>query len=268
MNGTPPDTFTGVRVNADAFMQQWKLYRTINDEHVNIQSPFKRVVTALHFIRGPNVNDWVEAQLTDLMNKVTRAAHPIDRGSEVLWNDFEQAFRAAFTDTTKKQSAHAKLHALKMRIGGLDDYTTAFEHLAALAGYDLADQGVVYLYAKGLERGLLSTILHRQKTPETFAEWKDAARNELQVMERRHAMLDADKRKYRWVLPHAMQRHNGHSNTPKCHPNDETVPMDVDPPVFTRVSRAYTDDDKQRYMEQGLCFRCGKKGHQARQCPN
>ena len=141
-------------------------------------------MTALHFIRGPNVNDWVEAQLTDLTNKVTRAVHPIDHGSEVLWNDFEQAFRAAFTDTTKKQSVHAKLHALKMRIGGLDDYTATFEHLAALAGYDLADQGVVPLYAKGLERGLLSTILHWQKTPETFAEWKETACNELQVMER------------------------------------------------------------------------------------
>ena len=81
-------------------------------------------------------------------------------------------------------------------------------------------------------------------------------------------MLDSDKHKYGWVLPYAMQQHNGHSNTPRCHPNDETVPMDIDPPVFTRVSRTYSDDDKQRYMEQGLCFRCGKKGHQACQCPN
>ena len=155
-----------------------------------------------------------------------------------------------------------------MRVGGLDDYTAMFEHLAALVGYNLSDQGVVHLYAKGLERGLLSTILHREKTPETFAQWKAAMHNELQVMERHHAMLDTDKRKYGWVLPHAMQRCNGHSNTPRCHPNDETVPMDVDPPVFIRVSRAYSDDNKQCYMEQGLCFRCGKKGHQARQCPN
>ena len=133
---------------------------------------------------------------------------------------------------------------------------------------DLSDQGVVHLYAKGLERGLLSTILHHQKTPEMFAQWKESVRNELQVMERCHAMLDSDKCKYGWVLPRAMQQRNGHSNTPRHHPNDKTVPMDVDPPVFTRVSRTYSDDDKQRYMEQGLCFRCGKKGHQAHQCPN
>ena len=111
----------------------------INDEHVNIQSPFKRVVTTLHFIRGPNVNDWVKEQLTSLTNKVTHPMNPIGHGDEVLWNDFEQAFRAAFTDTTKKQTVHMKLHALKMRVGGLDDYITTFEHLAALAGYDLAD---------------------------------------------------------------------------------------------------------------------------------
>ena len=81
-------------------------------------------------------------------------------------------------------------------------------------------------------------------------------------------MLDPDRRKYAWVSPHAMQQRNRHSNTPKHHPNDETVPMDVNPPVFTRVSRAYSNKDKQCYMEQGLCFKCGKKGHQARQCPN
>ena len=73
-----------------------------------------------------------------------------------------------------------------MRVGGLDDYTAMFEHLAALVGYNLSDQGVVHLYAKGLERGLLSTILHREKTPETFAQWKAAMHNELQVMERHH----------------------------------------------------------------------------------
>jgi hypothetical protein len=30
------------------------------------------------------------------------------------------------------------------------------------------------------------------------------------------------------------------------HPNDETVPMDIDQPVFTEVRRAYTEADKNR----------------------
>ena len=119
-------------------------------------------------MRGPNVNNWVEKQVTSLTNKVSAAVNPIDCGNEVLWNNFEQAFCAAFIDTTKKQSAHVKLHALKMRIGGLDDYIIAFKHLAALAEYDLTDQGVVYLFTKGLEKGLLSTILHQETTSETF----------------------------------------------------------------------------------------------------
>ena len=123
----------------------------INDEHVNIQNPFKRVVTALHFIRGPNVNDWVEEQLTDLTRKVTAAVNLIARNSEVLWDKFEQAFCTAFTDTTKEQLAHAKLFKLKMRPGELDDYIATFKHLAKQAGYNLNDKGIVLQFTKNLD---------------------------------------------------------------------------------------------------------------------
>ena len=77
-------------------------------------------------------------------------------------------------------------------------------------------------------------------------------------MEQRHAWFELDRYKYAWVTPKRLQGCNGHQG---CHPNDETVPIDVDPPVFTSVNCAYTDEDKHRYMEQGLCFKCGKKGH-------
>ena len=101
------------------------------------------MVTALHFIKGPNVNDWVEEQLADLTRKVTATVNPIARNSEVLWNEFEQAFRTAFTDMTKERLAHAKLFKLKMRPEELDDYITTFKHLAKQAGYDLNDKGIV-----------------------------------------------------------------------------------------------------------------------------
>jgi hypothetical protein len=50
--------------------------------------------------------------------------------------------------------------------------------------------------------------------------------------------------------------------------------MDVDPPVFTQVNRAYikankayTDDDKKTHRTYGKCFNCSRQGHMAKDCP-
>src|SRR6267154_6798504 len=61
------------------------------------------------------------------------------------------------------------------------------------------------------------------------------------------------------------KRPNGHRNY--VHPNDRTVPMDVDPPVYTYVRHAYTEEDKRHLQTQGRCFNCEKQGHMARHCP-
>ena len=51
------------------------------------------------------------------------------------------------------------------------------------------------------------------------------------------------------------------------HPNDEVVPMDVDPPVFTRINRAYTEAQKNHFKDEGRCFFCDQQGHMAQNCP-
>jgi hypothetical protein len=46
--------------------------------------------------------------------------------------------------------------------------------------------------------------------------------------------------------------------------------MDIDPPTFTRINRAYcayTEEDKNRYKKEGRCFYCDRQGHMARECP-
>jgi hypothetical protein len=49
--------------------------------------------------------------------------------------------------------------------------------------------------------------------------------------------------------------------------------MDIDPPVFIQVNRAYikankayTDDDKKTHCTYGRCFNCSKQGHMAKDC--
>ncbi len=52
------------------------------------------------------------------------------------------------------------------------------------------------------------------------------------------------------------------------HPNDETVPMDVDSPTYSWVSRTWSDADKKKLSREGQCFQCGKLGHMAHNCPH
>jgi Zinc knuckle len=70
---------------------------------------------------------------------------------------------------------------------------------------------------------------------------------------------------YAWVQKKPFQ----HTNGQKCiHSNDKTIPMDVDPPVYTRVRKAYTEEDKNQFKKEGRCFNCDKQGHMARKCPD
>jgi hypothetical protein len=43
--------------------------------------------------------------------------------------------------------------------------------------------------------------------------------------------------------------------------------MDIDPPVFTQVNKAYTEEDKKQHHISSRCFSCSRQGHMAKNCP-
>ena len=270
LRGETPDIFTGNRKKSETFIRQFNLHLGLNDNHEIMTTPYLRTMYALSLIKGPLVNDWVNDQVTDLRQKVTRLANPIGRDDNILWTAFETAFTNAFTDTAKAQNAHAALEQLTMRGDDLDTYISTFRHLARDAGYDLTDQAVHHMFGRGLGRNLLYNVLKRETQPTTMAEWEDAARAEKRKKARMQAMINPQKQRYRWVAPQVRNRsyHNGSHRNDRRHPNDIPVPMDVDTPVFTQVNRAYTEEDKNRHKQEGRCFRCSKRGHMARDCPD
>jgi len=142
----------------------------------------------------------------------------------------------------------------------LDTYISTFNNLAKKAGYTRDQEATANFFGEGLNKSLLASILNQDAQPVTQQEWEEAARTEQRKHACKQAMLYPHKHQYRWEMP----RRNG---TSRRHPNDETVPMDIDIPVFTQISRAYTEEDKTRYRVQGRCFRCDKQGHMANQCP-
>jgi hypothetical protein len=164
-----------------------------------------------------------------------------------------------------------------MRGNDIDTYTTTFKHLVKEAGYDITDRTTHNMYARGLPRWLMGAILKRDVPPTLFNEWVNAAKMEFEKNIRYEVMMGHGKQKYEWRTPRQQQQHQ-YGGYPRHHhrhngrPHHDTDarpydPMNVDLPTFTRVNRAYTEQDKSRFKKEGRCFHCDKQGHMARECP-
>ena len=62
MRRVPPTLFDGTRSNADDFWGQFRQFKMVNRAHNAMRVPYDRVLTALTYMRGPLINDWVDQQ--------------------------------------------------------------------------------------------------------------------------------------------------------------------------------------------------------------
>ena len=60
------------------------------------ESPIRRITIALTFIKGPQVDGWVEGILNSL-----EQLHPINDNVEYMYLNFISRFEAQFADSTK-----------------------------------------------------------------------------------------------------------------------------------------------------------------------
>jgi hypothetical protein len=132
LKGNPPAIFDGDCSQSDKFLREFRIFRLSNRNNASMNVPLDCIGIATSYIRGKNMDDWVEY----LMNKVDMVlAQGVLPEQEDLWNMFVRDFQLAFTDTTKKQTANKDLLNISMKPGELDQYISVFEHLCALAGW-------------------------------------------------------------------------------------------------------------------------------------
>ena len=106
LRGTAPEIFRGDRTAADTFKRDFSLYRRMNTQSDLMISPYLCCTVFLSLIKGPHVNNWVDTQLAQLIDKTERLHNPIDQHDEVLWTDLGTAFDRSFTDTNQKERAY------------------------------------------------------------------------------------------------------------------------------------------------------------------
>ena len=68
LGGNPPPEFDGDRSYANHFMNKFNLYRLANMEAVQMRVPMKRAALLLSFIKGPNVDDWVQQRTNEILD--------------------------------------------------------------------------------------------------------------------------------------------------------------------------------------------------------
>ena len=144
MRGRLPAIFNGTCTLADEFWAQFRRYKMVNRTHDSMTKAYDRVLTALTYIRGPMVNDWVNTQENNLVTRTdTTQPNHVCEDDEVLWTEFKTAFNDAWTDTSKKQNAYDQLMKLTMAGWDINTYIATFKRLALTAGWALNAKGTI-----------------------------------------------------------------------------------------------------------------------------
>ena len=166
MRGVPPTMFDSTRSKADDFWGQFHRFKMVNRTHEAMKVPYDCILTALTYMRGPLINDWVDQQEKKLADRIDMSkVNWVREENEILWNEFETAFLAAWTDTSKKQNAFDQLMRLTMNGWDVDTYIATFDHLTLAAGWDQNSEGTIAKFHEGLSKGVHSKALDRDHIP-------------------------------------------------------------------------------------------------------
>ena len=253
LSGQQPTIFEGDRRKSEAFMQEWNIYRGINQFTPQMINPFSRVLMFLSFIKGDKVQEWT-------VDYVAQA--PGNDNHEYLWDTVADAFHRAFTNITREVDAQTDIKTLKMKGDhGLDDYISTFERLACLGGYNLTDKVVIDMFVDGLPNSLAINVA-KFNNPRSFNDWKRRAVEH-------HTT-------YMWIKSrfHNKGRSEGRPTQDqwkKAFTKKGDDAMDMTPRWVkaraTNTRPPLNDEEREKLRREGRCFRCKKQGHLSRYCP-
>jgi Zinc knuckle/Retrotransposon gag protein len=169
--------------------------------------------------------------------------------------DFEAQCQAIFGDQNKKPNAENQLAQMRQSTKTAEEYFQEFDQLVRTAGYQQNHDDVLVKYLhEQVKTGIIDKIYSGGQLPTSYQEWRAAIIN-IDGLERRRA-----EQKRAWSMQHPQK-----SPSPGSYPKTTTEKR-------TGTGVTYTGQGQKMDVDQakakGLCFRCGKPGHMARNCPD
>jgi hypothetical protein len=106
------------------------------------------ITISLTFIKGPQVDGWVEAMLQGI-----EPLNPIEANIEYAYTNFLNHFQTQFTDSTKQETAQATLNKHQFKFPFIDQYISDFQNTSQESELHSREQRVNELLPKRTESG-------------------------------------------------------------------------------------------------------------------
>jgi hypothetical protein len=296
LGGNPPKEFNGERSKANAFMNQFNLYRLSNYDAEQMVVPMKRATLLLGFIKGSLVDDWVKRWTQWAINQFSIDHRPPT--DEYYWTEISNGFQIAFQDTGARERAEKELHMLRWDPESVDTFLARFESLAEAADFELDANPTKSILAKKLPFNMVDH-LYKVVKPGTYPEFCEAIRQfhadntavqNLKGHQDKGALYtkgqDGLYTKGQEGLYTKKDRKNllgGYTanewvkilgiDQSKIEMPRRSDAMDTSARSRSKFQRTKgrtgtTKPDPDTQRKEGRCFHCNKQGHESRNCPN
>lgn len=253
-----PTPFDGNRKEIQSFMQDCKVYLTING-HIYTTDDAK-IAFVLSFMNEKEAKRWKENYLSSLINDLGNLNFPtLTEFWKKLLDDFKPANKG-------KDAAH-QIAILRQGKKSAEETITEFRLLTNQAGYaNTTDSDHLHLIEKlqtVLNSSLVKRVLLLDDVPTTIDKWAEKAiqidnnyRQTMEIMER----LAGDKRGSKSSGSSSSNFRNNKiaSNSNNWRKKEERDPDAMDVDAMTTEKRAYL-------MKRGACFICERPGHMAKE---
>jgi len=271
LKGNPPPIFNGDRSTTRKFVNNFDLWKALNQQNDVMRKPFSRVISFLTYMDGSLVDAWKEEQMHKLQEAMDDGAQETD---EDLWDSFIVRFKEAFTNQNQKEEAYQKLCKLKQG-DNLDDFFVKFKQLSHEAGVPLDDKGTIETLKHAMKPPLTRAVIHSPNfdpntdNPWTFKKWEEQARKSHQQWLATSQFSQQKQGLYKafGLTPKSNQgksnQYGRNRNSGPCTTSQGGHAMDVD---ASRMGQTHSDTKKQQLMNENKCFYCGIKEHQACIC--